>query len=476
MLSRPYVDGQWVDDERFFTDTRVVDRNPSNGDVIARLPVPNEALAENAMQAAHDAFLDWRHLSCLERRYYLLRLADALADLSDELVPVIQRETGILKPRAEEEVSHGVEMLRESVSHTEVLETRLVEQPGLPEARIHPTPFGVVVWVKSWNSPIAALCKIGSALFAGNTVVLKVSDHAPLCACYFSLAVRNAGFPPGVINVLWDRGGELVEALLTHPLLGKCAFTGSPETGKKILGLLTKKRIRPSFLEVGGGGVQVIFDDADIDEIFPHVFWGAFILSGQICCAGSRVFVQRENFTQVVEYLIGSIQSLNVGPAEDPDTTLGPLISRDATVRFNDVLDRAREEGAEVLSGQQRLPESGFYAAPAVIVSDELNGGWMTEEIFGPAVAVAPFDTRAQILEYLESQDFGLAMSLYTKDMEWIDRNIPEITSGTIWINGYYQSSVCVPFGGAKGSGYGREKGREGVQEFLQPKVVCLPM
>jgi aldehyde dehydrogenase (NAD+) len=469
----PLVDGEWIEDGGLFAEEPLVDLDPSTGHSLADVPVPRAAVAERAMAAAYSAWQGWRHESLSQRCKQLLRLADALERRRESIVPLIQTETGILYERAQEEVSHGVELLQET-ARLKTLRRAFIAQKNMPRATVDPVPFGVVVWILSWNSPIAALCKIGAALMAGNTAVLKASHHAPLCAFAFAEAVQDSGFPPGVVNVLWDRRGELATDLVRHPALGKCAFTGRPATARNVLAGISSRGVRPTFMETGGGGVQVVFDDADLDAVIPHVFWGAFTLSGQICCAGTRILAHERILERLVAELGGGVQSLQVGSAHDRNTQLGPVISREEVARLTDLADRGARAGAALLATDVAIPESGFFVRPQIALTDDVGGPFYGEEIFGPIVVVTPFRHRSEVIDRLERLQSGLALALYTSDRAWVLKHASDLVAGTVWLNGYYQSTVQVPFGGMKDSGYGREKGIAGLREFSQERVMVL--
>ena len=459
-------------DPQYFEDGTIDVFNPASGEIFATAALPNPQLADHAMVVAHQAWKAWRSVAPATRAHHVAALAQSLENNRREMVETIQQETGILLARAEEEVSHGIEVLNEASRHVQICSAEKMSRPEGGTVTIRREPYGVVVWIKSWNSPIAALCKIGSVLIAGNTVVVKASNHAPLTAALFSRAISESDIPQGVVNVLWDQDGELAQVLIKHKLLGKCAFTGGEATGRKILTTIAKNHLRPTFMETGGGGQQIILEDADLDTVFPHIFWGIFTLSGQICCAGNRIYVHTSLYQDLVERLAGSIGSLSIGSPHSASVDLGPLISQADVERFERLVTTSHNNGAQVIRSESTLPQKGFFAQAALILNSDPDTEVVGEEIFGPGAVVAPFRDRSHVLEILEHEESGLATAIYTQDIQWVHSHVSDIVTGTIWINGYYQSGPDVPFGGAKKSGYGREKGAAGVQEFLQSRSV----
>ena len=468
----PYVNGSWLRDETVFQAGVLEDKNPSTGETIALVPLATPEVADLAMEGAYRAWHQWRRTTTRDRAAFLGRLARALENRRDGLVRIIQAETGILHARAHEEVTHGVGLLSDGAKYKDELSVKRMRQDPLPPAKVFQSPYGVVVWIKSWNSPIAALCKIATPLLVGNTVVLKVSPYTPLCASLFAEAVDESGFPPGVVNILWDAHGELGQRLVQNPLLGKCAFTGRGDTARKVLSSISSCRVRPSFIESGGGGVQVVLYDAELDKVLAQIFWGAFTLSGQICCAGTRILVEEPLFERLVGELAGIARSLVVGPAEDPKTQLGPVITESEVVRLQDLLTRGIAAGAEVFSKRGDMPETGAFYPPTVAATEDTQNPLFQEEIFGPIVVVCPVSSREEALLELERLTPGLAVAFYTRNTAWVEAHEPEVIAGNIWVNAYYQSSPRIPFGGMKDSGYGRLNNEAGLREFTQEKAI----
>ena len=371
-------------------------------------------------------------------------------------------------------MDHAIELLRETAALRE-LAAETVEQDGIAPGTVGHMPYGVVVWIMSWNSPLAALCKIAAPLLLGNTVVLKASHHAPLCASAFAEAVEEADFPAGTVNVLWDSQGDLVRHLVTDARLGKCAFTGRASTARSILKHISDGQLRPTFMETGGGGVQVVRSDADLESALPHLFWGVFTLAGQICCAGSKILVHRSMLNRLAEEIAGRLLSMRIGSAHDDLTQMGPLIAKSEVIRMGELLHRARVTGTVLVPLEFELPNRGFFFSPQVAISTDCNSPCFTEEIFGPVAALAPFSDDDDLLRKIEGLKTGLTLSLYTSDSDWLIRNRARLRFGTIWCNGHYQSSARLPFGCTKDSGYGRERGTAGLREFSQCQVIVNP-
>lgn len=471
MCPRPLVGGAWAADQDLQLDAPLVDFDPSTGRPLLHILLPRLQLADRAMEAAHRAWLDWRARAPSARKATLVRLAHGLERRRERLVGAIQAETGILRQRAMDEVSHGVELLNETAA-LDFPAVTTVTQEELGDATIEMCPYGVVVWIMSWNSPLAALCKIGAPLLMGNTVVLKASHQAPLCAAIFAEAVMDADFPPGVVNVLWDRQGEIAARLLSHPLLGKCAFTGRMATAQGILRNIAEHTLRPTFFETGGGGLQVVRGDADLASAVSHIFWGAFTLGGQICCAGTRILVHESLLVELAQELAGRVLSMRVDSAHEPEADLGPMISADELARLTRLLDLAVAAGAVLLPSDVTIPDQGYFMRPQIAVTADCANPLYEQEIFGPVAVLTPFKDDVDLLAKLGHMRSGLALAVYTDDATWLARHGPSLNWGTIWCNGYYQSSSRVPFGGMRDSGYGRERGQAGLREFSQEKVV----
>lgn len=463
----PFVNGKWLGDNSLSGAT-FSKFDPSTGEVFTEINnLCRPYVANMAMECAYSTWSSWKKVSLDKRRELLLTLANMLEKNRQKIVFTIQKETGILNSRANEEVTHGVELLREVANLPE-----LNYEERLNGAAVEINSFGVVVWIMSWNSPIASLCKIAYPLLMGNTIVLKVSPFAIICAFLFAEAVCEASFPDGVINIVWDQHGDIATDLVSHKFLGKCAFTGNILTAKKILQNISYSSIRPTFFETGGGGVQVILEDADLDTVLPHVFWGAFTLSGQICCAGTKIFVHESIFEKVVSELSSWLQSIKIGTAHDKNTELGPVISQIEVDRVNNLVKRSINAGAMMVANDQKLPQAGFFVKPQIIITDDIKNPILNEEIFGPIAAVVQYKERTEVVAMLNQLNTGLTLGIYTKDIAWVCENMKDLIYGTVWINGYYQSSIKMPFGGTKDSGYGRERGIAGLREFSQEKVI----
>jgi aminomuconate-semialdehyde/2-hydroxymuconate-6-semialdehyde dehydrogenase len=339
---------------------------------------------------------------------------------------------------------------------------------------------GIAGLISPWNLPLYLLSwKIAPALAAGNTVVAKPSEITPMTAFLLSEICREAGLPPGVLNIVHGTGPKVGAALVRHPKVGTLSFTGGTKTGAEIAaaaGPLFKKVA----LELGGKNPNILFADAPLEEALPGSVKASFENQGQICLAGSRIFVEKSALAGFLEKFLARVGSLKVGDPLEESTDQGALVSAAQRDKVASYIALARQEGGKILCGgapPSRLPErcrGGFFLEPTVITGLKVDSRVNQEEIFGPVVTVTPFSSEDEVVAYANSTPYGLAASLWTRDLARAHRLAERIQSGTVWVNCWMLRDLRVPFGGMKSSGVGREGGVEALRFFTEPKNVCL--
>ncbi len=475
---RMFIDGKWVEAATGKTFATI---NPSTGEELAQVAEGDAEDIDRAVEAARRAFNGpWSKVKPFERQALLLKLAELVEKNFDELAWLDTLDMGAPISRTRGSRQRALGMLRyyagqATAIHGETIENSL---PGDIVSYTLKEPVGVVGAIIPWNGPLTAtIWKIGPAIATGCTVVLKPAEEAPLTPLRLAELCQEAGIPPGVVNVVPGFGETAGAALAAHPDVDKVAFTGSHLTGQKIVQASAGNLKRVS-LELGGKSPDVVFADADMDQAVPGAGMAVFANSGQICSAGTRLFVERkvyEEFTaRVAEYGRG----LKVGDGRDDRTQVGPLVSAEQLERVTGYLAIGRQEGAVPLAGGERLTDDGmdkgFFVPPTVFanVRDEMRIA--QEEIFGPVISAIPFDDIEEVITRANATSFGLGSGLWTRDVRKAHRIAKGIRAGSVWINCYQAMDPAVPFGGYKMSGYGRESGKQHLEEYLNVKAVWI--
>jgi phenylacetaldehyde dehydrogenase len=325
-----------------------------------------------------------------------------------------------------------------------------------------------------WNFPLAmAAWKLGPALATGCTVVLKPAEQTPMTALRLGELIVEAGFPPGVVNILTGNGETTGAALVAHPGVDKVAFTGSTQVGKLINKSATDTLKRVS-LELGGKSPVIVFPDVDLNNVIGGAANAIFFNSGQVCTAGSRLFAHKSVFDKVVEGVSNAANGMRLGPGLDPQTQMGPLVSREQQERVLGYIDSGRKEGASVVTGGDAPSHPGYFVKPTVLVDVKPDMKVVREEIFGPVLVAQRFDDLDEIAALANDTPFGLAASVWSNDVRTVHRIVPKIKAGTVWVNCHNFVDPNMPFGGFKQSGFGREHGRVVLDLYTEVKSVCM--
>jgi phenylacetaldehyde dehydrogenase len=331
-----------------------------------------------------------------------------------------------------------------------------------------------VAQIVPWNFPLAmAAWKLGPALATGNTCILKPAEQTPLTALRLAELITEAGFPPGVVNVLTGLGETTGAALVAHPGVDKVAFTGSTSVGK-IINKAATDTLKRVTLELGGKSPVIVLPDADLNSVIGGAVMGIFFNAGQVCTAGSRLFAHKKVFDKVVEGVSAAAQAIRLGPGLDPKTEMGPLVSREQQERVLGYIDSGRKDGAKVLTGGEAPSAAGFYVKPTVLTNVQPTMKVVREEIFGPVLVAQSFENLDEIAALANDTPYGLAASIWSNDVKAVHRLVPKIRAGTVWVNCHNFVDPAMPFGGFKQSGFGREHGRAVLEHYTELKSVCM--
>lgn len=475
---RLYVGGVW----EAGTGAEIASHFPHDGAHNVTLRGASRADGERAIDRARAAQADpaWRGLKAHERARLLHRIADGIDANAARLAWVQTRDTGKTLRETGALVASAAGTFRYVAAALETLDDALTVPRGDYLTMSVHEPLGLVAAITPWNSPIASDAqKVAPALAAGNAVLLKPASWSPLTALAFAQVAEAAGLPKGLLSVLPGAGGEIGNLLVEHPAIARVSFTGGTATGRRIARQAADKLMGVS-LELGGKSPTIVFADADLELAVAGVMFGIFSSTGQSCIAGSRLFVERRVHDEFVARLVAATRALVVGDPFDPATQVAPLIHPDHRAEVAGHVDRARADGGEVLCGGAAPTgeawDKGTYYLPTIIAGLPNSAALCRDEVFGPVLAVLPFDSEDEVIALGNDSDYGLACGIWTRDFPRAWRVARAITTGTVWVNTYKQFSAGTPFGGVKDAGIGREKGREGIRAYMAQKSVYVDL
>jgi aldehyde dehydrogenase (NAD+) len=473
------IGDQWVDQSSGGTFDHV---NAATGRVQKTIAVAADKEIDAAVEAARTALPGWRALPPNERRDLLFRLGTLIKENATELATLNTLENSV--PSAFATFLSGFHTPENFFYYggwAEKIEGSVI--PVYPERALDYTllePYGVVAVLVPWNGPLGSIgMKAAPALAAGNTIVIKPPDIAPFTALRFGELCLEAGIPPGVVNVV-PGGGQAGAALVKHPGVDKITFTGGPETARAVLAGAAEN-LTPVVLELGGKSANILFEDANLDVAVPSaVMHGVAALSGQGCLLPTRLLVHQSIYSDVVKTVGELTENLAVGDPFAPETVMGPVVSSGHCERIMGIIERAKQSQAgQLLTGGERLGgplADGFFIAPTVFTDVDPTSELAQQEVFGPVLSVFPFGTEEEAIALANSTRYGLAGYLWTNDVQRAHRVGAQLEAGSIGLNSIPMAPVNAPFGGYKTSGYGREGGRAGLDEFLRIKNVHLPL
>ena len=477
---RMLIDNEWV----AAASGRAFDTlNPAPGAVLGQVPAGDAEDVDRAVAAARRAFESpaWRDMVPAQRARLLWKMADLIEAHLDELAELETLDQG--KPvwvGRYAEIPGAIEQFRYFAGQAMRIEgttipTSINYQPAGKQlfAYTSKQPIGVVGAIVPWNSPIVLTAmKIAPALAAGCTMVLKPAEDTSLTAIRLAELMVEAGFPPGVFNLVTGLGETAGAALAAHPGVDKIAFTGSTEVGKLIVGA-ARGNLKKLTLELGGKSPAIVLDDADLELAIPGAANAIFFNSGQVCVAGSRLYVQEKIFDRVLEGVATYARGIKLGNGLDPATQMGPVVSRKQADRVAGYIASGLAEGATALTGGRQLGPAGTFIEPTVLVGAKPSAKVVREEIFGPVVVATPFRSLEEIPAFANDTVYGLAASVWTQNLSAAHRLAAQIRAGTVWINCHSMYDASLPIGGMKQSGWGRDSGHQALENYLETKTVC---
>ena len=456
--------------------------DPASELQIALAPESDSTDINAAVASARAAFEDsaWSRMRPTDRERLLFQLSVLIEKNGDELSALETLQSGKLQGIARAaDVGAGAGFVRYMAGWATKIEGQTLQPSiGFPPGVEYHTwtrrePVGVVAAVVPWNFPLLiALWKVAPALATGCTVVLKPSPETPLTALRLAELVMEAGFPAGVLNVVCG-AGEAGAALVSHPGVNKISFTGSTATGQAI-GHMAVDNMTRMTLELGGKSPLIVLEDADVSQAAFGAAMGIFFNQGQVCTAGSRIYVQRKKFDAVTHEIARIAEDMKIGSGFDPSVQLGPVVSKRHFERVMGYLDIARQEGATVLTGGDRSGESGYFVKPTVLVDADAGMRIAREEVFGPVAVAMPFDDVEEVIQFANASPFGLAASVWSNNLRQVHRMIPRLQAGTVWINCHNILDNNLPLGGYKKSGLGKDLGRASIESYTDLKSVCM--
>jgi acyl-CoA reductase-like NAD-dependent aldehyde dehydrogenase len=444
--------------------------NPATGHVFARCPEAGGAELDRAVDAARRAFPAWRDLGYDARARHIRGFLEALSSQKESLAQLLTLEQGKPLGQAKDEIGRAATQ-SEGLTKIPIL-PQVIEDNEQRRIELQFFPLGVAGIITPWNAPInLAAGPLTSALYTGNTVVLKPSPFTPLCTLKMGELAREH-FPPGVVNVLAG-GDDLGRAMTAHPGIDKIAFTGSVEAGKSVMAnaAQTLKRVT---LELGGNDAAIVLDDVDPKAVAPKLFFASFVNSGQVCMAIKRIYVHERVYDDVCEALADEARKAKIGSGLDPQTQLGPIQNRPQYERVVGLLEDVKRSGARILAGGDVPKGDGYFVTPTIVADVDDSSRIVREEQFGPIVPVLKFSDEDDAIRRANDTRYGLSGSVWSSNPERAAALASRLEVGTAWVNHHRATAATVPFGGAKESGIGRVYSEMGLKAYLEPRVVSI--
>jgi succinate-semialdehyde dehydrogenase/glutarate-semialdehyde dehydrogenase len=470
-----YVNGEWINsqDGKTFSVT-----NPSTGKVVAYIPNGGRSETQQAITAAEQAFRSWSKLTAVERAKYLLKLHALMHEYKDQLAEIMSLEMGKPYTEAQGEVVFAASYLEWFAEEGRRIYGETIPA-SVPNKRLMVIrqPIGVVAAITPWNFPLAMMTrKIGAALAAGCTGIVKPASQSPISAIAFGKLVEMAGIPHGVVSVVTGNSGPISDEIFENPAVRKISFTGSTEVGKL---LVTKSapQLKRLSLELGGHAPFIIFEDADLEAAATGAVASKFRNTGQTCVCANRIYVQRSVLEKFSEIFVKKVQALKLGNSLDPSVQVGPLVSHDGLAKVEEQVNDALDKGARILCGGQRVKgelADGLFYAPTVLAGVNADMLITYQETFGPVAPIIPFDSEEEVIQHANNTEYGLAAYFYTQNISRAVRVSEALEFGIIGMNDAIPTVAQAPFGGMKESGVGREGGHQGLDEYLEDKYISM--
>lgn len=471
-----FIGGDWVGQTSGETFNSY---NPYLGTPWATIREASSSEVDDAVASAYDAYKNsWRLINGAKRAEILNKVADLLVENADEMAILESTDNGKIIRETHSQMLFAARVFRFYAGYADKLYGSVIplDQPSVFDYTIR-EPYGVIGIITAWNSPITLLCnKLPAALAAGNCVVIKPSEHASVSTLEFCNILKKAGIPAGVVNVVTG-GAAVGSAIIEHPDVAKISFTGSPNVGRAV-GSLAGQHLKPVALELGGKSPNIIFNDADPEKATIGALAGIFGATGQTCVAGSRLLVQSKLHDEIVERLSKRAKTIKLGDPLEQSSEMGTAANQPQFDRIMESIESAKKDGASLITGGQRATgrhlDKGLFIEPTIFSNVENSMNVAQSEIFGPVLSIISFDTEEEAIAIANDIPFGLAAGVWTSDISRAMRMVPKLQTGVVWVNTYRVVAAQAPFGGVKQSGFGRERGEQGLHEFMTTKNVMI--
>ncbi|KAJ9643177.1 hypothetical protein H2204_002072 [Knufia peltigerae] len=452
--------------------------NPYTGKPWATVAQASVEDVDEAVKAALAASLSWGRTTGYHRSKLMLRLSDLIEEEAENLSTIESLDNGKIRRETKAQMHFAARCYRFFAGMADKLvgEVKPMDNPSVFDYTLR-EPYGVCALITPWNSPVAILAnKLAPCLATGNTAVVKPSEFTTASTCYFAKIVERAGFPPGVFNVVSGKS-DIGRALVTHPGVSRVSFTGSVGVGR-IIARQAAENIVPAILELGGKSANIILDDANLDRAIPGCVAGIFAASGQTCIAGSRLLVHRSIQDKVIEGIAASIKNIKFGDPLDLTTDMGPVAHQGQRESILRHIDQAERDGAKLVAGGRAASDElgGLCVAPTIFTNVDPKASLAQTEVFGPVLAVIPFDTEDEAVQIANGTMFGLAAGVWTNNLRRAHTFAARIKAGQVWVNTYRSAAAMAPFGGLGQSGVGKERGTEALLEYTRVKNVMIDL